>query len=393
MYYNLHTHQGCLESHFHSASPTSRFNTTSLHPHCHLFITTTLHPFTFVHFSLLFSFWAWAWARGWAERDISLIRRDELQPSPSPLSSSLSLHSTSIPFCYFIPIPLTLSLQPSLSITLHSLSVTNNTSVHANTSSPSSNRQSFSHCHHCSRCYRPSRFRLLQHQKSIRAFHWCGTLLPSDAAAIVTPTDGPSDGPADGRAVHKQTDERCTSRQTSGAQAGRRAVHKQADERRISDASAMHEGQSNSQTDARCTSDRWMSDAPADGPAMDQLKDQRWTSDAGATSRADGRTMHEGQRNRGTRDAPAMDQRCTSDRATPRPTMDEQATDHDSSRPVRDEQWTTGRRDCSTTTASRGLSRLLPTATAMLAVHALQARFTRRRRRCTPTNCTEIKEL
>ena len=48
-----------------------------------------------------------------------------------------------------------------------------------------------------------------------------------------------------------------------------------------------------------------MSDAPADGPAMDQLKDQRWTSDAGATSRADGRTMHEGQRNRGTRDAPA----------------------------------------------------------------------------------------
>ena len=70
-----------------------------------------------------------------------------------------------------------------------------------------------------------------------------------------------------------------------------------------------------------------MSDAPADGPAMDQqmdqLKDQRWTSDAGATSRADGRTMHEGQRNsqtnRQTRDGPAMDQRWTSNRATPRP--------------------------------------------------------------------------
>ena len=68
MYYNLHTHQRCLESHFHSASPTARFNTTSLHPHCHLFIIATLHPFTFIHFSLLFSFWAWAWARGWAER-------------------------------------------------------------------------------------------------------------------------------------------------------------------------------------------------------------------------------------------------------------------------------------------------------------------------------------
>ena len=73
-YYNLHTHQGCLESHFHSASPTCRFNTTSLHPHCHLFIIATFPPFTFIHFSLLFSFWAWAWARGWAERDISLIR-------------------------------------------------------------------------------------------------------------------------------------------------------------------------------------------------------------------------------------------------------------------------------------------------------------------------------
>ena len=73
MYYNLHTHQGCLESHFHSASPTCRFNTTSLHPHCHLFIIATFPPFTFIHFSLLFSFWAWAWARGWAERDISII--------------------------------------------------------------------------------------------------------------------------------------------------------------------------------------------------------------------------------------------------------------------------------------------------------------------------------
>ena len=105
---------------------------------------------------------------------------------------------------------------------------------------------------------------------------------------------------------------RRTSRWTSGAQAGRRATH----QRRISDASAMHEGQSNSQRDARCTSDRG-----TEGRAMDQQMDQRWTSDAGATSRADGRTMHEGQRNsqtnRQTRDGPAMDQRCTSDaRAT-----------------------------------------------------------------------------
>ena len=57
-YYTLHTHQRCLKPHFHSASPTCRFIATSLHPHCHLFIIATLQPFTFIHFSLLFSFWA-----------------------------------------------------------------------------------------------------------------------------------------------------------------------------------------------------------------------------------------------------------------------------------------------------------------------------------------------
>ena len=35
-YYNLHTHQRCLESHFHSESPTARFTTISFHPTCHL---------------------------------------------------------------------------------------------------------------------------------------------------------------------------------------------------------------------------------------------------------------------------------------------------------------------------------------------------------------------
>ena len=35
-YYNLHTHQRCLKSHFRSESPTSRFTTTFLHPTRHL---------------------------------------------------------------------------------------------------------------------------------------------------------------------------------------------------------------------------------------------------------------------------------------------------------------------------------------------------------------------
>ena len=61
-YYILHTHQGCLESHFRSASPTERFNTTSLHPHRHLFISTTLQPFTFIHLSLLNHFLGLGWS-------------------------------------------------------------------------------------------------------------------------------------------------------------------------------------------------------------------------------------------------------------------------------------------------------------------------------------------
>ena len=60
-YYTLHTHQMSIKPHFHSASPTSRFNTPSLHPHCHLFIIAILQPFTFIHFSLLNHFLGLGW--------------------------------------------------------------------------------------------------------------------------------------------------------------------------------------------------------------------------------------------------------------------------------------------------------------------------------------------
>ena len=197
--------------------------------------------------------------------------------------------------CLFLTIPQTLSLQLSLSISLHSLSVTNNPSCT---------------CRHLFPFLQQAVFLSLPPLLSmLQAF-----TIPSPATPKEHPRLPLVRYPSTQRCSSDRDSNRRTSRWTSGAQADRRAVHKQADERRISDASAMH---------------------------------QRWTSDAGATSRADGRMMHEGQRNRQTnrqtRDGPAMDQRCTSDRATPRPTMDEQATDHDSSRPVRDEQWTTGR--------------------------------------------------
>ena len=61
-YYNLHIHRRHSHSHFRSESPAERFNTPSIHPHRHLFISTTLQPFTFIHFSLLTTFWTWAGA-------------------------------------------------------------------------------------------------------------------------------------------------------------------------------------------------------------------------------------------------------------------------------------------------------------------------------------------
>ena len=50
-YYNLHTHQRCLKSHFRSESPTSRFTTTFLHPTRHLLF---IFPLSQPH---LLSFW------------------------------------------------------------------------------------------------------------------------------------------------------------------------------------------------------------------------------------------------------------------------------------------------------------------------------------------------
>ena len=48
-YYNLHTHQRCLESHFHSESPTARFTIISSN------LPSTLHPSTLITTPSLFS--------------------------------------------------------------------------------------------------------------------------------------------------------------------------------------------------------------------------------------------------------------------------------------------------------------------------------------------------
>ena len=56
-YYNLHTHQRCLKSHFHSESPTARFTTTSLHPTRHLLFIFPLSQPHLLSFHLFFLFW------------------------------------------------------------------------------------------------------------------------------------------------------------------------------------------------------------------------------------------------------------------------------------------------------------------------------------------------
>ena len=56
-YYNLHTHQRCLKSHFRSESPTSRFTTTFLHPTRHLLFIFPLSQPHLLSFHLFLLFW------------------------------------------------------------------------------------------------------------------------------------------------------------------------------------------------------------------------------------------------------------------------------------------------------------------------------------------------
>ena len=56
-YYILYTHQGCLESHVCSASPTERFTATSLHPTRHLLFIFPLSQPHLLSFHLFSLFW------------------------------------------------------------------------------------------------------------------------------------------------------------------------------------------------------------------------------------------------------------------------------------------------------------------------------------------------
>ena len=107
-YYNLHTHQRCLKSHFHSESPTARFTTTSLHPTRHLLFIFPLsqpHLLSFHLFSLF-------WTCGKRSRLILCRRHLFLPISTLLFSFPSSSHSPIHPFSihssqnkHSIPIP------------------------------------------------------------------------------------------------------------------------------------------------------------------------------------------------------------------------------------------------------------------------------------------------
>ena len=96
-YYTLHTHQRCLKPHFHSASPTCRFNTTSfqglsLHSSS---IHSTNHFFSQINSYFSLGLRGWAKTKVFKYNTRSLPKNRTISVLSLPFSS---LFSTSIPF-------------------------------------------------------------------------------------------------------------------------------------------------------------------------------------------------------------------------------------------------------------------------------------------------------
>ena len=109
-YYTLHTHQRCLKPHFHSASPTSRFNTTS-------FQGLSLHSSS-IHsnnhfFSQINSYFTLG-LRGWAKRKGFKYNTTRMTKNLPILLLSLSLLH---PFSQHLSLSFPFSLSISLSFT------------------------------------------------------------------------------------------------------------------------------------------------------------------------------------------------------------------------------------------------------------------------------------
>ena len=115
-YYTLHTHQRCLKPHFHSASPTCRFNTTS-------FQGLSLHSSS-IHstnhfFSQINSYFTLG-LRGWAKTKVFKYNTTTLTLFPPIFLLSLSLLH---PFSQHLSLSFPFSLSQSLSFTHFYLSL------------------------------------------------------------------------------------------------------------------------------------------------------------------------------------------------------------------------------------------------------------------------------
>ena len=123
-YYTLHTHQMSIKPHFHSASPTSRFNTTS-------FQGLSLHSSS-IHstnhfFSQINSYFTLG-LRGWAKRKGFKYNTTSLTLFPPILLQSLSL---SLHFSQHLSLSFPFSLSNYLSFTHFSLSPISYTRIHS----------------------------------------------------------------------------------------------------------------------------------------------------------------------------------------------------------------------------------------------------------------------
>ena len=161
-YYTLHTHQRCLKPHFHSASPTSRFNTTS-------FQGLSLHSSS-IHstnhfFSQINSYFTLG-LRGWAKRKGFKYNTTTLTLFPPILLLSLSLLH---PFSQHLSLSFPFSPINSLSFTHFYLStlpgrIHSPFPIHSNHSLFYSQATHKSNTHH------------EHHSVPVKRFHLCETL-------------------------------------------------------------------------------------------------------------------------------------------------------------------------------------------------------------------------
>ena len=162
-YYTLHTHQRCLKPHFHSASPTCRFNPTS-------FQGLSLHSSS-IHstnhfFSQINSYFTLG-LRGWAKTKVFKYNTTTLTLFPPILLLSLSL---SLHFSQHLSLSFPFSLSNYLSFTHFYLSPISYTRIHSPFPIHYNHSLFYSQATHKSNAHHE------HHSSPVKRFHLCETL-------------------------------------------------------------------------------------------------------------------------------------------------------------------------------------------------------------------------